>query len=254
MPPAEEVYKEERPLKGQCIMVTGASRGIGAATASHLARLGARVALTYTSRPDLAREVMAHLSGKDHLLLSMNVEDPSSVRAGFEKMMKHFPHLSALINNAGITKDGLLLRMREEDFDQVLRVNLYGAFYCSKEAARRMVKQRKGCIIHVSSVVAQTGNPGQINYTASKAGLEGMTRSMARELAPRHIRVNAVAPGLIETDIIKTLSQEQQSALRNSVPLKRMGQAQEVAQGVAFLLQAKYITGQVLAINGGMAM
>ena len=249
-----EVYNGEKPLKGQCIMVTGASRGIGAATAFHLSRLGARLALTYTSRPDLAGLVMDSLSGTDHLLLRMSVEDPSSVREGFEKCMKHFPHLSALVNNAGITRDGLLLRMRGEDFDQVLRVNLYGAFYCSKEAARLMVKQRGGCIIHISSVVAQTGNPGQVNYTASKAGLEGMTRSMARELAPRHIRVNAIAPGLIETDILKTLSKEQQSALCNNVPLKRMGQPREVAEGVAFLLQAKYITGQVLAINGGMAM
>ncbi len=240
-------------FKDQCIMVTGSSRGIGAAIAQYLSTLGARVAITYSSSKDSAERVFQELEGSGHLLLQMNVTQSKSVKEAFDKFMNHFGSLSALVNNAGVTKDGLLLRMKDEDFHSVLATNLFGCFYCSREAAKYMIKERKGSIINISSVVAQIGNPGQANYVASKAGIEGLTRSMANELAGRNIRVNAVAPGFIQTDMTEKLNEKQVHAITDRVPLKKLGTPQDVAETVAFLLNAKYITGQVISVNGGLA-
>ena len=241
-------------LNEHCIMITGASRGIGAECAKHLAKLGARVAVGYSASLESAQKTYQELEGEGHLLVQINVQDPQSVTAGFEKFMKHFGKISALINNAGITKDSLVLRMSSEDFDSVVKTNLYGAFYCSKTAVKYMIKKREGSIINISSVTAKTGSPGQANYCASKAGLEGMTRSMALELAGRNIRINAIAPGFIETDMTKKLSEEQINSIKAKIPLNKLGAVQHIAQTAAFLLNSEYITGQVLAVNGGLAL
>ena len=241
-------------LKDQCIMVTGSSRGIGSAIVKHLSQMEARVAVTYSSSKKEAQEVFQELDGSGHLLLELDVTKPESITKAFDQFMAHFGTLSALVNNAGITKDTLLLRMKNEDFDSVLKTNLYGSFYCSKEAAKYMIKNRKGSIINISSVVAQIGNPGQANYVASKAAIEGLTRSMANELAGRNIQVNAIAPGFIQTEMTKQLNPKQMEAITSKIPLKKLGTPQDVAETVAFLLSSEYITGQVIAVNGGLAM
>ena len=241
-------------LKNQCIMVTGSSRGIGAHIVKHLSQLGARVAVTYSSSEQTAQEIFRNLKGSGHLLLQMNVTQSESVKKAFDKFINHFGVLSTLVNNAGITKDGLLLRMKDEDFDSVLKTNLYGSFYCAREAAKYMIKARQGNIINISSVVAQIGNPGQANYVASKAALEGLTRAMANELAGRNIQVNAIAPGFIQTDMTDRLNDRQIQNIIDRIPLKKLGQAQDVAETVVFLLNSNYITGQVISVNGGLAM
>ena len=242
------------PLKDQNVLVTGSSRGIGAAIVKNLSQLGARVALTYSSSKEQAQKVFQELNGSGHLLLQLDVTKPESIKQAFDQFMDHFGVLSALVNNAGITKDTLLLRMKNEDFDSVLKTNLYGSFYCSKEATKYMIKNRKGSIINISSVVAQIGNPGQANYVASKAGIEGLTRSMANELAGRNIQINAIAPGFIQTEMTEQLNPKQIEMITSKIPLKKLGTPQDVAETVAFLLSSKYITGQVIAVNGGLAM
>ena len=241
-------------LKDQYIMITGSSRGIGAAIAQHLAKQEAKVAITYSTSSDSAQKIFQSLEGDGHLLLQMDVTQSESVKKAFDKFMEHFGTLSGLINNAGITKDGLLLRMKDEDFNSVLKTNLYGNFYCAREAAKYMIKARQGHIINISSVVAQIGNPGQANYVASKAGIEGLTRTMANELAGRNIQVNAIAPGFIQTDMTERLNVKQVQAITDRIPLKKLGHPQDIAETVAFLLSSHYITGQVISVNGGLAM
>lgn len=243
-------------LRGKNIVLTGGSRGIGAGIAKVLASEGARVALTYTSRPDAAREVCKLLPGEGHMSVSMNVGDAASVQQGFDEILKSFDKIDGLVNNAGITKDQLILRMKDEDFDSVIQTNLKGTYLCAKTAVKLMLKARAGSIVNISSVVGQMGNPGQTNYAASKAGIEGFTRALALEVASRSIRVNAVAPGFIATDMTDALDAKQQEAISAKIPLNRMGSVDDVAYAVAFLLsdESAYVTGQVLAVNGGLYM
>ncbi len=237
-------------------LVTGGSRGIGRAIAQTLAKDGFQVLLTYVSRPDEAEETVEAIrqAGGVAQAVALNVGDAEAVAAFFAEQVKDKILLAALVNNAGITKDGFLVRMKDEDFDRVLTINLRGAFLCTREAAKIMSKNRRGRIVNISSVVGQMGNAGQVNYAAAKAGLLGLTKSCAKELAARNITVNAVAPGFIETDMTAALPDDVRAAYAEAIPLKRMGTAQEIADAVSFLVsdKAAYITGQVLGVNGGM--
>ncbi len=237
-------------------VVTGGSRGIGRAVSLALARDGYQILLTYVSRPAQAEQVVEEIraQGGRAACVCLNVGDAAAVTAFFRDTVKDSVTLACLVNNAGITRDGFLVRMKDEDFDAVLGVNLRGTFVASREAARIMSKNRSGCIVNISSVVGQMGNAGQANYCASKAGIIGLTKSNARELAARGVRVNAVAPGFIATEMTAALSEEQRKAYADAIPLKRLGSAEDIAEAVAFLASPKaaYITGQVLAVNGGM--
>ena len=239
-------------------LVTGGSRGIGRAIAVTLAAAGLQVYLTYVSKPDEAEQTVSAIeqAGGTARAFRVDVADAASVAAFFQDEIKDKVSLEVLVNNAGITKDGLVLRMKDEDFDRVLGVNLRGAFVCLREAAKIMTRQRRGRIVNIASVVGQMGNAGQINYAAAKAGLIGVTKSAAKELAGRSITVNAVAPGFIGTDMTEGLSDGVKQAILASIPAGRLGLPEEVARAVAFLAQdgSGYITGQVLCVDGGMAM
>lgn len=237
-------------------IVTGGSRGIGKATAFSLAKAGYQVFITYVSKPEEAESVIKQIQsqGGKAKMFNLDVSNADDITHFFNTEVKEQVNLSVFINNAGITKDTLLLRMKNEDFDQVIDVNLRGAFICMREAAKIMTKQRYGRIINVTSVVGQSGNAGQVNYAAAKAGLIGMTKSAAKELASRNITVNAVAPGFIATDMTANLSDDIQKAYQESIPLKRLGTPEDIAEAILFLVSpsADYITGQILAVNGGM--
>jgi 3-oxoacyl-[acyl-carrier protein] reductase len=244
-------------LSGQVAIVTGGSRGIGRAIALKLSGLGAAVVVTATSveaAQKTADEVIA--AGGKALALRVDVSVSSEVETLFKEAVAAFGRVDILVNNAGITKDGLLLRMKDADWDQVLDVNLKGAFTCTREAAKIMSKARYGRIVNVSSVVGEMGNPGQANYCASKAGMIGLTKSVARELARRSVTVNAVTPGFIETDMTEALGEKAREALMEQIPMGRLGQPDDIAHAVAFLVsaQASYVTGHVLSVNGGMYM
>lgn len=241
-------------LNGKKILVTGGSRGIGEGIVKRLASLGATVAFTYTSRPEAAEEVLKSLPGSAHFHLKMDVKSQESVQEGVTQAIERLGGLDGLVNNAGITKDQLLLRMSEQDFKEVVDTNLTGTFFCAKAVLKPMMKARQGSIVNLSSVVAQMGNPGQANYVASKAGIEGFTRSLALEIASRNIRVNAVAPGFIATDMTDKLTPEQKEAISKNIPLGTLGEPKDIADAVAFLLSdmSRYITGQVLQVNGGL--
>lgn len=243
-------------LQGKRVAITGGSRGIGAGIAKYLAHQGARVALTYASSREQAEKVLSELPGEGHLAVALNVGETASVEKCFEEILEKFGGLDGLVNNAGITKDQLLMRMKDEDFDAVINTNLKGAFLCTRAVMRPLLKARGGSIVNISSVVGQMGNPGQANYSASKAGLEGFTRSVAMEVASRGIRVNAVAPGFIVTDMTRALDDKQKDAITARIPLQRLGSVDDVAGSVAFLLgdTSLYITGQVLQVNGGLYM
>lgn len=243
-------------LTDKRVLVTGGSRGIGAGIAEFLAEMGAKVAITYTSKPDLAENVIAKLKGTGHFAVAMNVSSSESVQNGFEQVLEKMGGIDGLVNNAGITKDQLILRMKDEDFDSVIETNLKGLFLTSKLAVKAMLRQKSGSIVNISSVVGQMGNPGQTNYAASKAGIEGFTRSLAQEVASRTIRVNAVAPGYIATDMTDALDAKQHDAISSRIPLGRLGKPLDVAAAVAFLLSdvSAYITGQVIGVNGGLYM
>jgi 3-oxoacyl-[acyl-carrier protein] reductase len=241
-------------LKGLHILVTGGSRGIGAAIARRAAREGARVAITYNSNRDSAEKVLKEFSGEGHIVVNMNVADEDSVKKAFAEVLTHFATLDGLVNNAGITKDQLLLRMKAEDFDSVIQTNLRGTFLCTREAVKIMLKARKGALVHITSVVGEMGNPGQANYCASKGGVESLSKSVALEVSSRKIRSNCVAPGFIATDMTQALTDDQKKAMSDRIPLGSIGEPEDVASAVCFLLSddSKYITGQTLSVNGGL--
>jgi len=236
------------------ILVTGGTRGIGRAIVTRLAEEGYQVYFTYVSRPELAEELCSALAPAPVRGFCLDAGDPAAIVQFFGDEIKDKVFLAGLVNNAGITRDSLLVRMKQEAWDEVLQVNLTGAFVFLREAAKIMMRQRWGRIISIASVVGQMGNPGQANYCAAKAGLIGLTKSAALELAPRSITVNAIAPGFIATDMTSTLPQEIQDAYLSRIPLGRLGTPEDIAGAVAFLVSdaASYITGQVLGINGGM--
>lgn len=244
-------------LKDKVALVTGASQGIGRATSLALAEAGAKVAVAARSADKLASLVaeIAAAAG-EALAVPMDVADAAQVKAGFQQVLAQFGRLDILVNNAAITRDTLALRMKLEDWEAVLRTNLTGAHLCIQQALGTMLKQRSGRIINLSSVVAETGNAGQANYVASKAGLIGLTRAMAVEVASRNITVNAVAPGFVETPMTDPLPQELKEKMKSLIPLGRFGKDREVATAIVFLAsdEAAYITGQVLDVNGGMHM
>jgi 3-oxoacyl-[acyl-carrier protein] reductase len=244
-------------LKDKTAFITGGSQGIGRACALVLAEAGADVAVGGRNLEKLnsvALEVQA--LGRKALAIQVDVTDPAQVKAAFAEYMKYFSRLDILVNNAGVTKDTLLLRMKVEEWNTVIDTNLKGVFLCSQEGIRLMLRQRYGRIINISSVVAQTGNAGQVNYVASKAGLEGFTRALALEVASRNVAVNAVAPGFIGTAMTEGLPEAVKAKLVERIPVGRMGTDREVACGVRFLAsdEASYITGHVLHINGGLYM
>lgn len=242
----------------QVALVTGAARGIGRTIALALAQPGLMIYINDVVPPEAAAETLQEIQAKgaQTAYLQFNVAVLHEVEQAVERIIKESGRLDILVNNAGITRDQLLVRMKEEDWDQVLAVNLKGAFNCLKTVAKPMIKQRSGRIINISSVVGIMGNAGQANYVASKAGLVGLTKSAARELASRNITVNAVAPGFIETAMTQNLPEKTREAMLAAIPLNRFGTPEEVAHAVAFLAsdQAAYITGQVLHVNGGMLM
>ncbi len=237
-------------------LVTGASRGIGRAVALELARAGAAVAVNYTASEGPAREVVREIEqmGGKAIPVRFDVADPEAVARGVKEVEEALGAIDILVNNAGITRDGLLVRLKDEDWERVLSVNLRGAFLVTRAVLPGMMKRRYGRIINISSVVAFSGNPGQTNYAASKAGLVGFSRSLALEVARRGITVNVVAPGLIETDMTAALPEKAREALLSRVPMGRAGTPQEVAHAVVFLAsdRASYITGTVLHVNGGL--
>ena len=244
-------------LNGRIAVVTGASQGIGRACALALAEAGADVALASRNVEKLtavAKEVEA--TGRNAMVLNVDVSDPATIRAGISKVLETWKKIDILVNNAGVVRDNLLLRMNTADWDAVLRTNLDGAYHCIKEALPGMVRQRYGRIVNIVSVVAQAGNPGQANYIASKAGLIGLTKAVAAEVARRNITVNAVSPGFIATPMTDRLPEGVHDKLLSVIPLGRMGTDREVAYGVCFLAseEAGYITGHVLNINGGLYM
>ncbi|MGN9154898.1 3-oxoacyl-[acyl-carrier-protein] reductase [Bariatricus sp. HCP3S3_E12] len=245
-------------LNGKIAVVTGASRGIGKAIAMKFAQLGATVVINYNGSAQKAEEVKQSITadGGRAVIMQCNVADYDACEAFFKDVINQFGRIDILVNNAGITKDGLIMRMSEEDFTSVVDVNLKGTFHCIRFASRQMMKQRSGRIINMSSVVGISGNAGQINYAASKAGVIGMTKSAAKELASRGITVNAIAPGYIETDMTNVLSDKVKEETLKQIPLGRMGQTEDIAAAAAFLAsdEAGYITGQVLAVDGGMAI
>ena len=245
-------------MDGRVAVVTGAARGIGRAIAEKLASLGANV-LIADMLIDLAEktaEEISQMTNRKIIATKVNVTDGKSANDMIDRVVSEFGRVDILVNNAGITRDTLILRMDEADWDAVLDVNLKGGFNCSKAAIRPMMKQRYGRIVNISSVSGQAGQAGQTNYSASKAGLIGFTKALAREVASRQITVNAVAPGFIPTSLTNDLSDELKKSILTATPIGRMGKPEEIAAAVAFLAseEAAYITGQVLAVDGGMAM
>jgi 3-oxoacyl-[acyl-carrier protein] reductase len=245
-------------LKGKNALVTGSSRGIGRSIALELAKQGANVVVNYAGNEEKAREVVEEIKqlGVKAMKIQADVANESNVKAMIKEVVNEFGSLDILVNNAGANKDNLIMRMKEEEFDQVINTNLKGVFLCTKTAARYMMKQREGKIVNVASIVGVSGNPGQANYVAAKAGVIGLTKTTAKEFATRNIHVNAVAPGFISTDMTDALSEEQQQGMLSMIPLEKFGQPEDVAKTVRFLASddANYITGQTIHIDGGMVM
>lgn len=246
-------------LTDKIALVTGASRGIGRAIAVALAKQGAKVVVNYAGNEAAAEEtkrLIVEAGAPEPVLMRFDVADKDAVDKAFAEIKDSVGGLHVLVNNAGISKDGLLLRFKDEDWEQTLATNLTGAFYCSRAAAKLMTRQRWGRIINISSVVGESGNAGQVAYASAKAGLIGMTKTLAQELASRTITVNAVTPGYIETDMTAELPEKAREMMLERIPLGSVGKAEDVAEAVAFLAtdRARYITGHVLAVNGGMYM
>jgi 3-oxoacyl-[acyl-carrier protein] reductase len=245
-------------LQGKVAVVTGGSRGIGRAISLRLAAMGALVYINYVSRPDAAEETqkMIEAAGGKARIVAFNVADAEQIQNAFKQITEEAGKIDILVNNAGITRDGLLARMKEADWDEVLSTNLKGAFLCAKAVSKTMMKQRWGRIVNISSVIGFVGNAGQVNYAAAKAGLVGITKAMARELASRNITVNSVAPGYILTDMTDALPAEVQEQLKKEIPLASLGTPEDVAGAVAYLVSedGRYLTGQTLHVNGGMYM
>ncbi len=245
-----------RLLEGQTALVTGASRGIGKAIAISLAKEGAEVIINYSSSLENANKVVSEINalGGKAVPLQADISNENSVNELIKTVLERNNKIDVLVNNAGITKDGLLMRMKTDDWQKVLDLNLSGVFYCTRAVSRQMLKQKKGRIINITSVVGLMGNPGQANYSAAKAGVVGLTQSAAKEFASRGITVNAVAPGFISTDMTKDLNSE---AILSAIPLGRFGDPEDVAGTVRFLAadpSAAYITGQTIQVDGGMVM
>ncbi|MBQ8357800.1 MAG: 3-oxoacyl-ACP reductase FabG [Clostridia bacterium] len=241
-------------LKGKVAIVTGASRGIGAAITQKLASLGANVAVIYAGNTEAAEAVCENCRqryGVEVKPYRCDVSDFEAVRTTVAAIKADFGTVHILVNNAGVTKDGLVAMMKEEDFDRVLDINLKGAFHMIRHCTGMLLRNREGCIINISSVSGLMGNAGQSNYAASKAGLIGLTKSVAKELAPKGIRCNAIAPGFIGTDMTR---EQADNPLLSMIPLGKMGEAEDVAEAVAYLVSAKYVTGEVLRVDGGIAM
>lgn len=245
-------------LNGKCAIVTGASRGIGRAIALKLASLGASIVVNYRSNEEEALEVQKEIKelGSEAIVIQGDISKLEDVENLVNKAKEHFGKIDIMVNNAGITKDTLILRMKEEDFDKVIDVNLKGVFNCLKSISPVMLKQKSGKIINISSVVGISGNAGQVNYAASKAGVIGMTKSLAKELGARGINVNAVAPGFIETSMTSELGDKYKEEAKKNIPLKRFGKPEDVAEVAAFLASesSNYVTGQVIHVDGGMLM
>lgn len=245
-------------LTGKIALVTGASRGIGRAIALHLAESGADVVVNYAGSEGAAEEVVKEITalGRRSMKIKADVKDSAQVEEMVKQVVEEFGRLDILVNNAGITRDNLIMRMKEDEFDEVIATNLKGVFNCLKAVTRPMMKQRSGRIINISSVVGSLGNPGQVNYAAAKAGVIGMTKTAAKELASRGITVNAIAPGFIVTDMTDQLQGETRDQLLRQIPLARLGQPEEIAKAVRFLASddAAYMTGETLHIDGGMYM
>jgi 3-oxoacyl-[acyl-carrier protein] reductase len=245
-------------LEGKVALVTGASRGIGRAIAIELAKNGADVVVNYAGNEAAALEVVAAIEalGRSATAVKCNVASSAEVEAMVSGAIERFGKVDILVNNAGITRDNLLMRMKEEEFDEVIDTNLKGVFNCIKAVTRPMMKQRSGRIVNISSVVGALGNPGQANYVAAKAGVIGLTKSVARELASRNITVNCVAPGFIETDMTDKLTPELKEAMLKQIPLAALGQPEQIAKAVRFLAsdESSYMTGQTLHVDGGMYM
>lgn len=245
-------------LKGKVALVTGAGRGIGSAVARALAAEGALVIVNYNGSKDRAEAVVKEIkaSGGDALSYGCDVSDFAACQTMVQELIEQYQHIDILVNNAGITRDGLLMKMSEEDFDRVLDINLKGCFHTIRHLSRYFLKQKSGRIINISSVSGIMGNPGQANYSASKAGVIGLTKSVARELASRGITCNAVAPGFIETDMTDAMPDVAKDKAKEQIPMGRIGQPGEIADLVVFLAsdKAAYLTGQVIAVDGGMSM
>ena len=243
-------------LEGQVALVTGSSRGIGAVIARRMAEAGAKIALNYNASLDAAIAVKDAIAsdGGDAMLIAGDISDESQAQLAIKAVVEHFGRVDILINNAGIHRDRLLLRMSSSDFDEVMQVNLRGAFLCTKYVMPHLIRQHYGRVINMSSVVGLTGNPGQANYAAAKAGLIGFTKAVAREVASRNVTVNAVAPGYIATGMVEGLTEEQRKQILERIPMGRFGTSEDVAETILFLSSkgAGYLTGQVLTIDGGL--
>ena len=245
-------------LKGKCAVITGASRGIGKCIATKFAKEGSNVVINYRNNEEEALKVKQELEdlGSQVLVVKADVSELEQAENLIKEAKKEFGRVDILVNNAGITKDNLIIRMKEEDFDSVIKTNLKGAFNCLKAVTPIMLKQKYGKIVNMASVVGVVGNPGQVNYCASKAGLIGMTKSLAKEIGSRNITVNAIAPGFIDTDMTKILSDDQKKKILSQIPLNKFGNVEDIANVALFLgsENSNYITGQVIHVDGGMAM